>query len=451
MMRRFTIFILLLFLNFGIFVLSSSAEDFSPDKMDFYDAVKYSLEHNNNIRAMRKNLSATERDIGIERSGLMPKIRFNEHFTSTNNPTDALAYRLNQTNATANDLSLETLNHPGSVPNFLTSGIVEQPVYNRRAMVAVKMAKKEYSANGYFYLRAQEELVTQVAFAYLSISTDQEFVKVAELAVADAKAHLKIAEDRNKNNSKFSPDVLRIKTALQEHEQKLITAQRNLKVAKRKLGLVLGLENSIEISNPLPEITLQDMNYYKEFSVYRNDIKATEIRVENAKNNIQLAQSEWYPTFDVLASYSLYNSHFPFGAEGNNYTAGAYFRWNLFDGNKRKYERLKAIDKQAEAKEYLEGLKKTVSFNVYEVYSNVEEHKKNLELAIAARKAAEEDVKLIEKSWRNMLSPLVVLTDAQSHLNEARANVVRCQNDLAEDLINLVFESGITAQELAIK
>lgn len=447
----FILFISLIFGSFGQNVFAEDVLQAETAKMEFAAAIKYSLENNNNIRAMRKNLSATERDIGIERSVIMPKIRFYENFAATNNPTDALSYRLNQARATAHDLEVDTLNHPDSVTNFLTSGLLEQTIYNRKAFIELKMAKKEYSASGYFYLRKQEELVNKVAQAYLAISTDKELIKVAELAVHDAKEHLKTAEAKNKGNSNPSTDMLRAKTGVEENEQKLTTAQRNLAVAMRKLGLLLGLETPVDISDAIPEIKLQDINYYKDFAVYRNDVKATEIKVQNAKMNIQAAQSDWYPTFNAMASYSLYNSNYPFGAQGNNYTVGAFFKWDVFDGNKRKYEILKAKDKEIEAKEYLEGLRKSVDFSVFETYSNVEEHKKNLEFALSSKKAAEEDVKLIEKQWLNSEVHFVEVTDAQIHLNAARENVVRCQFDLSEDLFNLIYESGIIAQELGLQ
>lgn len=427
------------------------ADEVLDNKIDFAAAIKYSLEHNNNIRAMRNGLSATERDIGIARSDIMPKIRFNENFTATNNPIEAFSLKLNQTRAVPKDLAFGTLDFPGAVTNFLTAGIVEQTIYNRKSMIAIKMAKKEYSANGYIYLRKQEELVNQVAQAYLNVSTDQEFIKIAEQAIKDAKEHLNIAEDRYKRKLGLMSDVLRAKTAVENTEQKLISAQRNLKVAKRNLGLQLGLETSVEISDTIPDIKLQDINYYKDFSVYRNDIKATEINVENAKNNIKSAQAGWFPTLNAIASYNAYNSNFPFGAQGSNYIAGAFFKWDVFDGNKRKYEILKAKDKEAEAEEYLEGLKKAVDFKVYEVYSNVEEHKKNLEITIAALKTAEEDAKLVEKRWQEDALPFVALIDAQTNLDTARTNLVKNQFDLKEDLINLGYESGIIYQELNLK
>jgi len=438
--------VIVLFFCQIIFAQSAFAEQIlqiETAEMGFYDAVNFALNNNNNIRAMRKNLSATERDIGIARSDLMPKVRFHENFTVTNNPIEAFSFKLNQTRATTADLAIGTLDFPGAVTNFLTSGVIEQPIYNRKAMIGIKMARKEYSANGYIFLRQQEELVNQVALAFLGVSSSQDYIKVAELAIKDAKEHLDIAESRTKSKSTPNPDVLRAKTSIDEANQKLVTAQRNLNVAKMNLGLQLGLEKPVKALDSVPEFELHDLNYYKELSVYRNDIKATEIRVQNAKNNIQSARSDWYPTLNAIASYNLYNSNYSFGAQGSNYIAGALFRWDVFDGKKRNYEILKAKDKEAEAKEYLEGFKKEVNFRVYEVYSSVEESQKKLEIALAARKLAYEDKTIVSRRWQSSLSPFIDLIDAQSNLDSMRENVVKSQNDLKVSLVKLYFESGI--------
>lgn len=456
LMGIFSIFLLCL-INFGqlsyaqeVLPQTISKDDSALNSMDFCDAIKYSLINNNNIRAMRKHLSATERDIGIARSTMLPHLKFGEIFAATNNPTDTLSYRLNQARATANDLTLGVLNNPDSVTNFLTQGILEQRILDRKAVIEIKMAKKEYSANGYVFLRKQEELVNTVAQAYLKVCTNQEYVEVAELAINDTKAHLAYIESKKNGNSSYDSDAKRAKSALAAREQNLVTAQMNLNIAKRNLGLQLGLEIPIEVSNTIPELQLEDMDFYKNVSVLRNDIKASEIRVENAKNNIQAAQSEWFPTLSALGSYNFYNATYPFGGTGSNYIVGAFFRWEALDGNKRKYEILKAKDMAEEAREYLDWLKKTVSFRVYEVYSNVEEHQKNMKLSIESLKQAQEDIKLVEKEWKSSKLAYVALIDAQVNLDRARENLVKNRFELREDLITLNYESGIICQVLGL-
>lgn len=429
-----------------------STTQFLSQKMDFNSAITYSLENNNEIRAMRKNLSATERDIGIARSTMMPKLNFSEVFTATNNPTDALALKLNQARLVAADLSLASLNYPGCVTNFLTSGVLEQRILDRKAMMQIKIAKKAYSANGYMFLRQQENLVNQVAQAYLKVISNQEFVETAKLALEDVDRHLIVAEERYKKGEEPYSDITRGRSAHGSREANLISAQKNFEISKMKLGLLLGLENPIEVyKESFPKFEIKDFSIYKDLSASRNDVIGTEILVANAKNNVKANQAEWYPTLSALGAYNFYQRNFPFGGEGNNFTAAAFFRWEIFDGNKRKYDILKAKDKEAEAKEYLLGLKKKVAFEVYETYANVIEHLKNLELTINAEKKAEEDLKSVEKQWENSEVTLVTLIDAQVNLNNLRDSVVQTKFELNEDWITLGYVSGMIYQLLGLK
>ena len=205
------------------------------------------------------------------------------------------------------------------------------------------------------------------------------------------------------------------------------------------------------IEQLMPMVPVKEISYYNNFSQHRNDIKAMEVRVENAKNGIKFATADFFPTFGVTGGYQLYDNQVPFGAQGNNYFAGGALNWNAFDGNRRKYEKLKAKDKQAEVQEYLEGLKKHVSYRVFESYLTVNETRKNFEMADSALKSAEEGKRLVFKRWEASLSPFVDLMDAQTNLDKSRANFVKCQNDYISAIVNLSFESGILTQELALE
>ncbi len=439
-----------------ILMLSISSRVFAEitiaHAIDFKEAIAIALQNNDEIIAMKNALSSTERDIGIARSAMMPKLRVGEDFISTNNPAQVFALKLNQTRLSSADFAGApgSFNSPGNITNFLTYGMLEQPIYNKKALVAMKMSKVQYSANGYIYLRKQEELIKNVSQSYLAIGTAQEYVKVAQQGLKDSREHLRISNVRYKSELGLYSDVLRSQTEVVEAEQRLVSANKNLGVAKRSLGLLLGGQESIEISNSTPVLELKPIDYYKDFAIHRNDVKAMEINVENAKNNIKLAQADWYPTLNINASYNLYNNSYPLGAEGNNYIAGAFFKWDAFDGNKRKYETLKAKDKTNEAQAYLSGLKKAVDFKVFESFAGVNEANKNFELAQAALKSAEEGERLVRKRWQSSLSTFVDVLDAQTNLDRARANFVKSCNDLKAQLITLYFESGVIKEELKL-
>lgn len=437
-----------------LFVSTNSfAEEAKTQPIGFKEAIAIALENNNEIKGMKNSLAASERDIGISRSYLMPKISIGEDFVTTNNPAQVFALKLNQTRLTSADFAGApgSFNSPGNITNFLTYGLIQIPVYNKASIEALKMAKIQYSSNGYVYLRKQEELIKNVAQNYLQIGTANEYINVAQQGLKEAKEHLRIANVRYKSELGLYSDVLRAKTEVSEAEQRLVTANKNLNVAKRSLGFLLGTRNSVEISNTTPILDLKTIDYYQSFMFNRNDVKAMEINVQNAKNGIRLAQADWFPTLNLNASYNLYNNNYPFGAEGNNYIAGAFLKWDAFDGNKRHYETLKAKDKTREAEQYLENLKNAVDFKVFESFLSVEEANKNFELSQIALQSAQEGERLVMKRWQASLSPIVDVLDAQTNLDRARANLVKSSNDLKAQLITLYFESGVLKEELALE
>lgn len=437
-----------------MFLISTKAfaEEIKVHPVEFKEAIAIALENNNELKGMKASLCASEREIGISRSYLMPKISVGEDFVTTNNPAQVFALKLNQTRLTSGDFAGApgSFNNPGNITNFLTYGLIQLPVYNKASLVALKMAKVQYSSNGYVYMRKQEELIKNVAQNYLLIGTAQEYVKVAKQGLKEANEHLRIAQVRYKSELGLYSDLLRAKTEVSEAEQKLVTANKNFNVARHSLGYLLGTKNSVEISNVTPVLDLKTIDYYQGFMQHRSDVKAMEIKVQNAKNGITLAQADWFPTLNLNASYNLYNNSYPFGAEGNNYIAGASLHWDAFDGNKRHYETLKAKDKTREAEQYLEGLKNAVDFKVFEAFTSVGEANKNFELSQIALKSAEEGERLVLKRWQASLSPFVDVLDAQTNLDRARANLIKSSNDLKAQLISLYYESGVLKEELKL-
>src|SRR5574344_2955556 len=127
------------------------------------------------------------------------------------------------------------------------------------------MAKTQYTANAYVYIRKQEELIKNVAQNYLQIGTAQEYVKVALQGLKEAQEHLRISQVRYKSELGLYSDVLRAKTEVSQAAQRLVTANKNLSVAKRSLGFLLGTKESIEISNVTPVLDLKAVDYYKSY------------------------------------------------------------------------------------------------------------------------------------------------------------------------------------------
>lgn len=431
-------------------VLLSAALSQAAGPFSLKEAVELGLNQNHGLKAAAAAAGAAREEIGMARGHLLPKITFEERYMRTDNPTFAFSSKLNQERFSAEDFAISSLNNPEAVNDFQTSLTIEQPVYARGAWVGLGMAKQEYSASREELSRRREEAAFNIVKGYLSVNTASGFAQAAEAGVADGREHLRIAEARHAGGLGLFSDVLRARTGLLEAEQNLVSAKKGLTIARRSLGLLLGLDEEAWASASGFDMPLRDISHYLSSAQERSDLKSMIKRRENARAAVSLANSGYFPTVGIGGSYFLNDHEKPFGSEGESWQVSAFLRWNVFDAS-RRHEAARARLKSIEAGERLEGMKQSVSFSVHQAYLNVEEAGKNAELAEAALKSAEEGERLVRLRYENSLSPLVDLLDAEASLSNARASLVMRKNAYAVSLAALSFESGSILKDLGLE
>ena len=414
------------------------------------EAVRYALEHNNEIRAAGSSLAARGDDVGAARSNLLPKVYFEERALRTNNPTYAFMAKLNQGRFTAQDFAIDRLNNPNPVNDYQTLFAAEQPIFAPKAWVGLAMSKREHEAGGVEFIRKKEEIAFKVCRAWLMVHTAKAHLSVAENGVDDAREHHRIATLRYEADLGTHADTLRAATAASEAKQRRVTAEKQFHLARRMLGLLLGLPGSADVAGEIPDFQARDTGAYEKASRARGDIRSMEMRVENAETNIRMAETDYLPYIGVGGGYQWNDPSNPFGGSGDSWQVSAFLRWNLFDGARREYERSKAKHQARQARENLLGIQKAAAYGLYQAQLGVEEARANLELAGEALKTAEEGKRLVQIRYENAFSPIVDMLDAQVMLDRARAGLVARQNEYRVAVLNLGWESGTILEDLGI-
>ncbi|MHB8830021.1 MAG: TolC family protein, partial [Syntrophales bacterium] len=364
-------------------------------------------------------------------------------------PVYSFMTRLNQQRIGMADFAPETLNHPAAVNDFQTAITLEQPLFVKKAGVGIEMSRVEAAASEEALQRKKEEVAFRVVQYYLMAGTAGRYVGVAGMALEDAQEHQRLAEARYAAGLGLYSDTLRAATAVAEARQRLVSAEKNLNVAKRALGLMIGSAEAVEVEDETPSaLPIREIESLRSQSLARRDLKSLELRTENARNQIKLAEAGYYPMVGVGGSYQLNDHTHPLGGEGDGWQAMAFLRWELFDGARTRHEKIKAVRQAAEAEEYLKGMKKMVSFQVDEAWMTLEEAKKNRELAEEELKTAEEGRRLVRVRYEGALAPMVDLLDAQVSFDHARANRVARENEYKLAIFNLGYTSGTILQEL---
>lgn len=444
----FTLILVFLFLVLVTAIPSSAGAQ--EQAFTLTDAVRYALEHNNEIRAAESSLAAKKDDVGVARSNLLPKVYFEERALRTNNPTYSFMAKLNQGLFTQQDFAIDSLNHPDPYNDFQTQFFAEQPLFVPKAWAGVDISKREHQAGSIDLSRKREEVAFRVCQAWLMVHTARAQLTVAQKGVEDAQEHYRIAKLRYEADLGMYADTLRASTALAESRQRKVTADKNHNLARRMLGLLLGLAGSADVEGEIPDFPLKEVEEYARSSQARGDLRSMALRYENAEKNISMSETEYLPYVGVGGGYQWNDPSNLFGSSGDSWQVSAFLRWNLFDGAKREHERSKAKHQARQAREHLQGIKMAAAYGLYQAQLGLEEAKANLELAREALKTAEEGTRLVQMRYENSFSPIVDVLDSQVVLDRARAGLVARENDYRVSVLNLGWESGTILEDLGI-
>ncbi|MHB8772347.1 MAG: TolC family protein [Syntrophales bacterium] len=443
--------IALVFLTCALLAATADAGMAAERRIALTEAVQTALENNHELKAQRNSHAAKQAEVGIARSHLLPKISLEERYLRTVNPTYAFMTKLNQERIEQADFSPDSLNRPGAISDFQTALSFEQPLFVKKATIGIEMSQREVAASQEALQRKKEEIAFKVVQYYLMVGTAKGYVGVARKALEDAREHHRLAELRRSTGFGLHSDTLRAATAVAEARQRLVSAEKNLSVAKRALGLVIGSQEAVDVTPETPDLPVRTIDDLRMQSLARRDIRSMELRKENAKANINLADAGYFPFLGVGGSYQLNDHNKPLGREGDSWQVMAFLRWELFDGTKRKHEKARATYQVSEAEEHLAGMKKAVSFQVDEAWLTLEEAKKNSELAQEALKTAEEGRRLVKVRYEGSLSPIVDMLDAQLSFDHARANLIARENEYQLAIANLCYASGTILADLKLE
>jgi outer membrane protein TolC len=423
---------------------------FAAGELTFRQAVAVALEHNHELRALRSSAQAAQAGIGAARGWLLPRLTFEERFLRTTHPGYAFMTKLNQERIEAPDFNPTRLNSPDPINDFQTSLSGEQPLYTRKGFIGLEMSRADARAREEEVLRKEEELVFRLIQAVVSLRTARAFAGAAGQAVTEAEEHVRLAEIRHRNGLGQYADVLRAATARSEAERRKISAEKNVQGARRALGLLLGREGDGDVREEVPLLPRRTLEEYTHSALSRRDLVSAGIREENARKNIKLSEAGYFPYIGVGGAYAWNDHSRPLGGEGNNWQVSAFLRWDLFDGGKREYERIKAKHEAAGAKEQTTALQKAAAFEVYEAYLGVGEAERHVELARQGLTSAEEGKRLVRIRYENGLSPLVDLLSVQAGVEQARANLAARDGAGRLASARLAFVSGTILSDLQI-
>jgi outer membrane protein len=416
------------------------------------EAITQGLERNNQARSAKFQAESARSGASAASLHYLPSVTVEEAWSRSDLPVNTFMMKLNQGRFTNQDFDAAKLNNPAPVSDFKTIVSVEQPILVPSAWAGQKVAQRGAERQEAVAEQSRQQTAFQIFQFYLEVQKAHAQLKATVKALDEARESKRQATVRTAAGLGLKSDELRATTQLAAMEQQNISAANNLTLARMQLALATGgqpgdeldVAESVQLKRPERELAGLVGLAQQE----RRDLRASERGKEQADAALLLVRSRFLPAVGAVGAWQMNDKNSLFGRDHDAWMVGVSLRWNIFDGFRTWHGSGQAQASRSAANELLEQTRKEVSYQVHEAWLRRIEAEKRREVASSAVAAADEATRLLAKRFDNALASMVELLDAQSALNQARANLVESDANLMLATGRLYHSAGIFLKEV---
>ena len=186
---------------------------------------------------------------------------------------------------------------------------------------SIKMAEMDLRASLEDMKKAKDDIMLNIAAAYLEILFAQELLIVSEDLLKVTQLQIDRTQKLVEAGSLAKGSLLEIDAQFAREELSVVNAQNRLQLAYLSLYQFLELPSteSFKIEKPiLPEVganltMINSMDVFKNAVETKPAVKGAEFRLEGARNQLKVAKGNLMPTLSFGANYNnLYNNKYTY-------------------------------------------------------------------------------------------------------------------------------------------
>jgi outer membrane protein TolC len=282
----------------------------------------------------------------------------------------------------------------------------------------------------------KRDLVLQVRVGYFNILRADKFLDVAKQAVKQFEAQLEVTKAFFDVGIIAKNDVLQAEVRLANARQALVRTGNDLAVAKSSFNILLRRE----INTPLEVV---DILTYKAFPLsydqsleealrLRPEIRTAQLNIDQAKENVKIARSGFFPTISLAGNYSRLSDD-PYVGGGikfsDYWTVQALATFTLWNWGNTFFKVGENKVKVIQAEDSKNQLIESITLEVKNDYLNMQVAEKNLSVAEKSIEQAEENLRMNEERYKYQVATQTDVLDAVVLLAQARVNYYGALSD----------------------
>lgn len=386
------------------------------------------------------------------RSGFLPQIAFTERYSRTNTPMWAFGTKLNQETITQADFDPDRLNHPDDIDNFASTLSLHWSIYDSgRTWYGSQQAVEAAAVADLNVERTRQQVIAAAAIAYDGVLLALSHRQVIDQAISLAEASLQLVTQRFEAGSVVKSDLLRAQVRLMDLKQKRYTADSRVAVAGAALNAAMGepMERRYHPKDELgmPGVPSRSMTEWIGTALLqRPELQQLTKQETIAAKEIDKQRAAHLPSLGLFGNYDINSEGLEDSAR--NYTFGAMVEVTLFSGFRDVSRTREARAAMEEVRAARGDLVAGIEVEARQAFYETASARERIGVAESAVSLAEENRRIVSDRYQNGLLTIVELLDAETALQEARANRSQALYDYRVSYVRLQLAAGLTPADL---
>jgi len=319
---------------------------------------------------------------------------------------------------------------------------IQQPVFTwGKIYNNYKQAKLSLEASRQELEGVKQKTILDVTTSFYSVLLTERLVKVAEMAVDQVQAHVKIAQDLVDAGMATNFDLLRAKVQLANIRSQLIRAKNGLKLSKDSFKNTIGmnLDSQINVRGELvyQPLELELDRLIDSAMVNRPEIKQLQFQEQVGERFVSIAKAGNKPNISLIGNYSYSYELKPdeeldiFNTDEwkNLWSVTLALQIPIFDGLATRARVKQAKSGLRQLQIGMGQLKDGIGLEVRAAFFGFQESEELLKAQEETVQQAEESLRIANLRYQNGMITNVELMDAELAFTQAQTNQFNALHD----------------------
>lgn len=438
-----TFFVLLLLLTTTITV--------TAEGMTLNQAVQYFVNNSNQLENAKRDIKVSQLDLKIAEKGLAPEVNLQTSYTRLGEaPQSPSEYILRPTGQTT------FFGQPATKYQFIPVSFEDQPQdsYNTTLTVnkplylggqvrnSVKLSEKAVQLNNFKYEQTLNDNLNTVIQSYFNVLIKESLVEIQKNSLKLVESHLNSVQKNYEAGLIVKSDVNEVKIELNKTKQAILTAENELKIAKKRLADLLEID-STDFTLKQPDLPALEEELQAQLDkAYRNrfELKSLTVNQEMKDINKEMEDNLYKPSFFLRGNYSFQGSDLSF--EDGSFSVTLSGQVALYDGNKSELKQEKVDIEKANLENNKEQLKKNIETEIMAALYKIDENRESLEIAEQNEEQALENYDQAVKRYENGVGTSLDVLRAETNLRQIQISKTQTHYQHIMSIYSLLHKTG---------